>query len=421
MLDPVLALRIVRTEWSRIVSVAMRVLNDLDLAEDAAQEALLVATRKWPTDGIPANPGAWLTTVTRRRALNLLRSQRRRRETALPTCAEISNDDDENVQEREDDRLTLLLLCCHPTLGHDARVTLTLRLAGGLSTREISRGLLVSEKTVGQRISRAKSNLRRVSDPFIAVEPDDLAERSKAVMEVIYLVFNAGYLNDNVDQPIKRELLWEADMLSRQLAELMPENLEIWGLASLIQFKIARTDCRMTANGQLIPLDEQNRIMWDRDAIVRGERFRSSAIAAAQRGSAIGPYSIQAEIEAHHCRAETFETTDWTAIDRLYEALVGLTGNPVTELGWVVARSYAHSPQEGLNLLEMLGTEAKLKNYLHASATRADLLRRTGQVREATALYEKLAGGENSKSQRQFYKRRLSELKDSMNAESSNR
>lgn len=410
MLDPVLALRIVRTEWSRIVSVAMRILHDLDLAEDAAQEALLIATQKWPAEGIPANPGAWLTTVTRRRALNLLRGQKRRRETNLPEGIAISNGDDEGRPEQEDDRLTLLLLCCHPTLSHDARVTLTLRLAGGLSTREIARGLVIPEKTIGQRITRAKSRLRSVSDPFADLESDQLAERSSAVMEVIYLVFNAGYLNDSADEPIRRELLWEAVMLSRQLAEIMPDNPEAWGLASLIQFKSARTGARIAEQGHLVPLDEQDRSRWDRNAIMQGERFRSSAIAAARRGPAIGPYSIQAEIEAHHCRAEIFEATDWTAVDRLYEALVEITGNPVAELGWVVARSYALSPQEGLDLLDRLATDKKLPDYPHAKATRADLLRRSGQTDAARILYGALVQDEGSDTQREFYHRRLCEL-----------
>lgn len=410
MLDPVLALRIVRTEWSRIVSVAMRVLRDLDLAEDAAQEALLIATEKWPVDGIPKNPGAWLTTVTRRRALNLLRGQKRRRETVLPSGIEISSSTEESEREADDDRLTLLLLCCHPTLSHDARVTLTLRLAGGLSTREIARGLIVPEKTVGQRISRAKSRLRDIPNPFAILNPDELAERSHAVMEVIYLVFNAGYLSNGADAPIRKELMWEAAMLSQQLAELMPANPEAWGLASLIQFKAARTKARLTGDGRLIPLDEQNRDNWDRAAIVRAERFRSSAIGAARMDLGLGPYTIQAEIEAHHCRAETFDATDWGALDRLYDALVCLTGNPVTELGWVVARSYAKTPSAGLELLDSLATEKKLKNYPHAMATRADLLRRAGQICAARPLYEALVCGEDSESQRRFYQRRLAEL-----------
>ncbi|MCR9135156.1 MAG: sigma-70 family RNA polymerase sigma factor [Alphaproteobacteria bacterium] len=410
MIDPVLALRVVRTEWSRIVSAAMRILHDLDLAEDAAQEALLVATEKWPVDGIPANPGAWLTTVTRRRALNILRGRKRRRETALPDGIEIANGDADAPQDTQDDRLTLLLLCCHPTLSHDSRVTLTLRLAGGLSTREIARGLVIPEKTIGQRISRAKSRLRDVANPFSELNPDHLTERSGAVMEVIYLIFNAGYLNDSADAPIKRELLWEAAMLSQQLCEVMPDNPEAWGLASLIQFKTARTGARITANGHLVPLDEQDRSAWDRVAITRGERFRTSAIAAARRGPAIGAYAIQAEIEAHHCRAETFGATDWISVERLYETLAELTGNPVTELGWVVARSYARSPAEGLDLLERLGTESNLANYPHTRATRADLLRRAGQSQAAEAVYAALMQDETSQSQRLFYQRRLSEL-----------
>ena len=387
-----------------MVAIALRILGDLDLAQDVAQETLLAAVRTWPTDGIPTNTGAWLAAVARRRALNQLRSRGRRSEVAL-------HDDLSGSSEpplAEDDRLALLLLCCHPTLSHDAKVTLTLRLAGGLSTREIARGFVVDEKTIGQRISRAKRHLRSIPDPFKEPVPDDMGPRIQAVLEVVYLIFNEGYLSDT-QEPIRSEFMWEAAMLADQLTQLAPDLPEVWGLAALIHLKTARTAARLSATGHLVPLDEQDRQRWDREAIRRGESRRASAVGAARRGLPVGTYVLQAEIEAHHCRAERFADTDWQSIDALYEALVDLTGNAVAKLGWTVARSYAVSPQAGLDLLDRQDCEKQLPGYDLAAATRADLLRRKGDFERAAALYRDLGMAAKPGPQRDLYHRRLAE------------
>ncbi len=402
--DPIFATRLVRSEWSRMVAVALRILGDLDLAQDIAQETLLAAVRTWPTDGIPANTGAWLATVARRRALNQLRSRTRRGEVALPDDMPGSGD----PPLSEDDRLALVLLCCHPSLSHDAKVTLTLRLAGGLSTREIARGFVANERAIGQRIARAKRHLRSIPDPLKEPEPEDMGPRIEAVLEVVYLIFNEGYLSDT-NEAVRGELMWEAAMLADQLTQLAPDLPEVWGLAALIHLKTARTATRLSPAGQLVPLDEQDRRLWDREAIRRGERCRSAAVGAARRGVPVGAYVLQAEIEAHHCRAERFADTDWPAIDTLYEALVDLTGNAVAKLGWAVARSYAVSPGAGLALLDQHSCEQKLRGYDLAAATRADMLRRKGDLHQAARLYRTLHRSTASGPQRDLYARRLAE------------
>lgn len=406
MFDPQLANRVVRNEWSKLVSTATRILGDLDLAEDAAQEALLSATRSWPIDGIPNNPGAWLTTVTKRRALNILRSRKRRSETELSPHLTIDN----GLIESSDDRLKLYLLCCHPSLSHDARVSLTLRLAGGLSTREIARAFLTEEKTIGQRISRAKAKLRQVPD-LISNGRVPVNERLNAVYEVLYAVFNEGYLSHKPYHPIRKELIGEAMMLAQQITDLVPDSAEANGLTSLMFFKAARVDARLALDGQLVSLDEQNRSRWNRSLISQAEVFRSNALNAGSSGSVVGTYTLQADIEFYHCRAEKFEDVQWGKIDALYEILVGLTGNPVAELSWVVARSYAVSIDAALELLDVLGTEARLGNYRLAKATRADLLRRSGDVNQARYLYEKLLGNAPDNQQTRFFQRRLRELR----------
>ncbi len=404
-IDPILANQIVRREWSRIVASAMRILGDLDLAEDAAQESLAAAIEHWPIHGVPTHPGAWLTTVCRRRALNMLRAKRRRMEVSLPLDVAAASEG----HAMADDRLTLLLLCCHRALSREAQVALTLRLGGGLSTREIARALLVDERALGQRISRAKRRLREIAAPFASPSPEEIAARLDVVLEVVYLVFNEGYFSQSQDA-IRSELVGDAAMLAEQLCELAPERSEVWGLASMIHFKAARTASRLSADGALVPLDEQSRSTWKRDYITRGERYRASAIGAARaQNCGVGRYVLQAEIEAHHCRAERFEDTNWEAIDQLYEALVTSTNNPVAELAWVVARSYARSPSAGMALLDHLGTESKLAQSPTVRATRADLLRRMSHPAEAGAIYRVLSRLQVGAAERRFYERRAAE------------
>jgi RNA polymerase sigma-70 factor, ECF subfamily len=412
MLDPLAAARLVRQEWSQVVAVAMRILGDLDEAEDMAQEALLEATRRWPADGVPANPGAWLTTVARNRALNRLRDQRRRGGAPLPLADGLTATTTGDVGEHADldgfgdDRLRLVVLCCHPSLPRDAQVALTLRLVGGLTVREIANAFLQREATVAQRISRAKRRLRAHHARFELPAAAELPARLGVVLEVVYLVFNEGYGPHSRDER-RRSLCREASMLADQLTELTPTVPEVWGLAALLHFQSSRFDARLTLDGAPIPLDEQDRRRWDRRQIGLGERCLAAGHNAAGSDRPIGSYLLQAEIAARHARSPTFADTDWDAIQQLYAALVELTGNPVVRLNWAIARFFTHGLPEALAILDSLG--GALGKYHLLAATRADLLRRAGRTQEAAELFRTLATDAPTEQQRRLYRRRLIE------------
>jgi RNA polymerase sigma-70 factor, ECF subfamily len=412
MLDPQAAVRLVRQEWSRVVAVAMRILGDLDEAEDMAQEALLEATRRWPVDGMPVNPGAWLTTVARNRALNRRRDERRRGgptlaldESLVPATAGDAADH-ADLDGFGDDRLRLVVLCCHPSLHRDAQVALTLRLVGGLTVREIASAFLQAEATVAQRISRAKKRLREHHARFELPPAAKLPARLGAVLEVVYLIFNEGYGPHSSDER-RRSLCREALLLADQLTELAPTVPDVWGLAALLQFQSSRFDARLAPDGTLIPLDEQDRRRWDRQQIRLGERCLAAGHNAAGPGRPIGAYLLQAEIAARHARAPTFADTDWHAIEQLYAALVEITGNPIVRLNWAIARSFTHGPQEALGIIDRLGDS--LGDYQLLAATRADLLRRAGRTDEAAELFRALIANASTEPQRRLYRRRLAE------------
>ena len=400
MIDPILAARLIRREWSRVVSTAMRIVGDLDVAEDVAQEALLVATERWPVDGVPRNPGAWLTTVARNRALNHLRTQKRRADADLDVLP--APDEEPDLDAYPDERLALMTLCCHPSLSTTSQVALTLRLAGGLTTREIARAYVTPEATIGQRISRAKATLRAQGAKFELPPPRELPDRLAPVLEAIYLVFNEGY-----SPPIREALMESAQVLAQVLTEVAPTRPEPWGLAALMWFKRARFAARVDATGRLVPLDEQERSRWDRDAIARGEQCRAAGQAAARAGDLpVGAHMLQAEIDATHCRAEAWDDTDWPSIDRLYAALVA-TNNPVVALNHAVARSYASGPEAGLDMLAPLLTDPRLANYHFVQAAQADMLHRAGRRDDAAALYRALLARVDDPSEQAHYRRRL--------------
>ena len=409
MLDPVFANRLIRREWSRIVATATRIVGDLDRAEDIAGEALLVAIEKWPVDGVPNNPGAWLTTVARNRAINALRKDRRITGEPPPDIEAPANEPDPDALP--DDRLALMVMCCHPSLSQTSQVALTLRLAGGLSTREIGRAYVTPSATIGQRISRAKATLREEGVRFEVPPPAELASRLGAVIEAIYLVFNEGYASQSPGR-MRAELVESAQMLAEVLTEVAPTQPEVWGLAALIAFTLSRTHARFGPDGGLVPLDEQDRSRWDREAIAKGERFLAAGKAAARAGAVpIGAYALQAEIAATHARAESWTATDWRTIERVYELLARATGNPVVELNRAVAISYARSPAEGLEHLKCVEQDARLEGYAMLHATRADLLRRAGEHAAASEAYAALVESTKDPKERALYERRLAECR----------
>lgn len=394
-----------------MVAVAMRIVSDLNDAEDVAQEALLQATRTWPSEGIPANPAAWLTTTTRRRAINRLRDRSRVRANQLPLDEEPPSDTvplegDADLDGYGDDRLRLIVMCCHPELTTDARVSLTLRLVAGLTTREIAAAYVTTEATVAQRISRAKSKLRSIGGGFVLPTPGQLGARLDSVIEVIYLVFNEGY-SPQSDRRRRAILTREAIALGGQLTELVPTHPEAWGLLALMEFQASRNEARLGSAGEIIPLDEQDRSRWDRSAITRAEGALASAHNAATSSRPVGRYTLEAEIAARHSRPTEFADTDWVEIDQLYAALVELTGNPISGLNWAIARSHRDGPTAGLEILDRLGDD--LAGYPLATAARADFLRRAGQRTAAAALYRRLSEGAATEPEQAFFARRLHE------------
>ena len=411
MLDPILATAVVRSEWSRMIAVAMRIVSDLDDAEDVAQEALLQAARTWPTDGVPANPGAWLTTATKRRAINRVRDRDRLRvnQRSLhvePTWGGPHIEREADLDGYGDDRLRLIVLCCHPELTTASRVSLTLRLVAGLTAREIAAAYVTAEATIAQRISRAKAKLRADEHGFVLPSADQLHERLASVLEVIYLVFNEGY-SPHSSHDRRTILAREAIALGSQLTQLAPVFPDAWGLLALMRFQASRHDARLSPTGDIIPLDEQDRGRWNRALITNAEAALASAHNAASGTAPIGRYTLEAEIAARHSRAPRFVDTDWTEIDQLYAALVELTGNPVSRLNWAVARSYSESPSAGLAILDQLDDE--LAGYLLADAARADLLRRAGRLTPAAEIYRRLSEQARTEPERAFYARRLGE------------
>ena len=387
----------------------MRLLGDLGDAEDVAQDALLEATRRWPRDGIPANPGAWLTTVAKNRALNRIRDRKRRGGQMLgleDLAARSSGDPAADLDAHGDDRLRLVLMCCHPCLGKDAQVALTLRLVAGLTVREIASAFVLPEPTIAQRISRAKRTLRTEGVEFALPSADTFSTALGAVLEVIYLIFNEGHGPHNDD--LRRRLLCrEAITLGTQLTEVAPAFPDAWALTALMLFQSSRFDARTGPHGDLIPLDEQDRARWDRDTITRAEAALTVAHNTVRREAPVGRFVIEAEIAAQHARASRFSDTDWERIDTLYSVLVELTGNPVASLNWAVARSYVDGPSAGLEALDELGTG--LEGYHLFDTVKADLHRRAGDAETAAGMYAVLASQASTSHQRAFYSRRRDE------------
>ncbi|MFF2143955.1 RNA polymerase sigma factor [Kitasatospora sp. NPDC058190] len=394
-----------RIESARIIAGVARIVRDVGIAEELAQDALVAALEQWPRDGVPDNPGAWLTATAKRRAIDLVR----RREVYARKLAEVGRSVEDvpppepvEPDDIDDDLLRLIFTACHPVLSARARIALTLRLLGGLTTPEIARAFLVPEATVAQRIVRAKRALAKADVPFEVPYGDDRAQRLSSVLEVIYLIFNEGYSATAGDDLLRPQLCEDAMRLARVLAALMPAEPEAHGLAALLEFQASRTATRTGPDGRPVLLAEQNRARWDGLLIRRG-------FDALQRAGT-GPYSVQAAIAACHAKARRYEDTDWATIAALYGRLLVLTPSPVVALNRAVAVSMAQGPAAALELVDALAAEPALRDYHLLPSVRGDLLARLGRAAEARAEFERAAGLTRNERERELLRERAASL-----------
>ena len=400
--------RAFRTEWGRVLATLIRTTGDWDLAEECVQDAFARALERWPVDGVPRNPGAWLTTTARNRAMDRLRRDavgaakaREANMTSGPT-----DPDDDTDAGVTDDRLRLIFTCCHPALPLEARVALTLRTLAGLTTPEIARAFLVPEATMAQRLVRAKRKIRLAGIPYRVPPAHQLGERLAAVLAVLYLLFNEGYGASTGSSLVRSDVSDEAIRLTRTLVDLMPDEPEARGLLALLLLQDARRIARTDDAGRLVPLEAQDRTRWDARAIAEGVDELDTAL----RRHEPGPYQVQAAIAACHATAATADDTDWPQIAALYAVLVEAVPSPVVELNRAVAVGMADGPDAGLALVERLEGSGTLDGYHLLPATRADLLRRAGRDAEAALAYRQALGLGPSATEVDYLERRLAEV-----------
>jgi RNA polymerase sigma factor (sigma-70 family) len=384
-----------RIESARLIAGLTRIVRDVAVAEDLAQDALVAALEQWPESGIPDRPGAWLMATAKRRGIDALRRRvtLERKHELIGRELEIlqqldSTDLAAQVEDVQDDVLRLIFMTCHPVLSGEARVALTLRLLGGLSTPEIARAFLVSEGTVAQRIVRAKRTLAEARVPFEVPGRDELAERLSGVLEVIYLLFNEGYTASAGEHWIRPALCEDALRLGRILAALMPREAEAQGLLALMELQASRLRARVGPEGEPVLLADQDRARWDRLLVQRG---LAALRRAEQLSGALGPYTLQAAIAACHARARSVKETDWLRIVALYDGLAALTGSPVVELNRAVAVTMAFGPEAGLELVDSLADEPALRGYHLLPSVRGDVLVRLGRLADARSEFERAA------------------------------
>jgi RNA polymerase sigma-70 factor, ECF subfamily len=389
------------------------VLGDFDRAEDAVQEAFIVAMQVWPERGIPDNPGAWITTTARNKAIDRLRRERRGTEKleelqALEPPPADEGETDEEPPVISDDRLRLIFTCCHPALAPEARVALTLRTLGGLATPEIARAFLVSEPTMAQRLVRAKRKIKTAKIPYEVPADHDLPDRLRSVLASLYLIFNEGYLATSDEALVRRELSGEAIRLGGTLARLMPDEPEALGLLALMLLQDSRREARVDESGELVLLEDQDRSLWDRREIETG-------LGLLERATRLGPpgsYALQAAIAAEHAKASSAAETDWRRIASLYELLFRAQPSPVVALNRAVAVAMAEGPEGGLELIDDPELAEPLAGYQPFWSARADLLRRVGRTDQAMRAYERALEMATNPVERRFLERRLSELAD---------
>jgi len=400
-----------RIESPRFIAALTRMVGDVGLAEELAQDALVVALETWPTTGVPEKPGAWLMGTAKHRAIDAVRRRQRLQEKQRLLGRDLELDQNQQqlgVPELEavldetpipDDLLRLVFIACHPVLSMDARVALTLRLLGGLTTDEIAHAFLVPESTIAQRIVRAKRTLTEAHVPFEVPEGPALAERLAAVLEVIYLIFNEGYSASAGDDLTRPALCEDALRLGRVLAGLMPSESEVHGLVSLMEIQASRLGARVTPSGEPVLLLDQNRGLWNQLLIRRG---LAALLRAEQAGTTLGPYALQASIAACHARARTADETNWQQIAALYDALAQVTPSPVVELNRAMALAMAYGPAAGLEVVDGLADEPSLRSYYLLPNVRGDLLWRLGRLAEARVEFERAASLTHNERQKQL-------------------
>ena len=401
--------RVFKDEFGRVVASLARRFGDLDLAEDAASEALAIALEKWRADGIPPNPGGWLTTTATRKALDRLRRESHRDDKHQQAQMIHDSEPHEPTGPVPDDRLRLIFTCCHPALAPEARVALTLRLLGGLTVAEIAAAFLVPETTMAQRITRAKRKIAGAGIPYRVPELADLPARLGGVLAVLYLVFNEGYLASSGEAPVRRDLTAEAIRLTRVLRSLLPDQPEVTGLLALMLLTDARRTSRF-AGGDLVPLRDQDRSGWDRDLIAEGHALVRDCLARERAtGEPPGRYQLLAAVNAVHTDAADAADTDWAQIAALYELLVRIDGSPIVRLNRAVAVAELDGPAVALAEVERLGPLG-LDGYHAWHATRADLLRRLGRSAESRAAYDAAIESAGNEAERAWLARRRDTL-----------
>jgi RNA polymerase sigma-70 factor (ECF subfamily) len=399
-----------RNESGRIIAGLIRVSHSFDLAEEAMQDAFAAAVVSWQADGVPDNPAAWITATARRKLIDYARREQTRRNNEGQLLYEYESRsnaiDEEMNQPFEDDRLSLIFTCCHPAINMEAQIALTLRTLGGLTTTEIARAFLVPEGTLAQRLVRAQRKIQQAGIPYQVPAPGSLPERLSAVQKVLYLIFNEGYSASSGDSLIRRELCAEAIRLARTLVELMPQNPENLALLALMLLHDSRRDARSTSDGQLVPLEDQDRSLWHHDQIAEGIPLVERALGRRNPG----PYQLQAAIAAIHAEARTAQETDWQQIAALYEILSTIQASPIVALNHAVAVAMSESLERGLAMIDELGAGGELDSYRLYHAARADLLRRIGRNLEAMESYRRALTLTSNAVELRYLGRRLSEL-----------
>ena len=394
--------RVYREEWARVVATLARRLRDLDIAEEMAAEAFATAVERWPVDGVPPNPGAWLATTAYRKAVDRLRREVRREEKHKEAL--VLSDPPEPLGAIDDDRLRLIFTCCHPALAMEARVALTLRMVGGLTVPEIASAFLVSEEAMGRRITRAKAKIKAAKIPYGVPFREDLPARVAGVLTVLYLIFNEGYLaSDPGKEAVRGDLTAEAIRLTRLVRALMPEDGEVAGLLALMLLTEARRPARVSGSGELVTLAEQDRSAWDRELIAEGHALVRARLAS---GQAPGRYQILAAINAVHTDARDVRDTDWSQIVALYDQLLYLDPSPIVRLNRAIAVAELDGPQVALAEVDGL----PLEDYHAFYATRAELLRRLGRRAESRAAYDRAIALARNTAETAYLSRRRDEL-----------